>query len=111
AICKVFETIARKDVAGSKRERFELRLMPVLRRCDFSFAPNSKQQFRINPATRGANNCRSRIDLPYTRFKWLNLRRLDEIDLVQQQNVCAFDLQTGCVTQFRKTNQHVRVDD
>ena len=85
--------------------------MPVFQRCDFSLAFNSKQQFRINPAPLGTNNCRSGIDFPQLRFKRLDLRRLDEIDLVQQQDVCAFDLQTGCVAQFRKTNKHVRVDD
>ena len=29
AICKAFETIARKNFAGSECERFEFRLMPV----------------------------------------------------------------------------------
>src|SRR4029077_12221617 len=53
AICKTFETIGRKDFAGSECERFEFRLMPVFRRCDFSLSSNSKQQFRINPATLG----------------------------------------------------------
>src|SRR6266513_2387054 len=78
--------------------------------CDFSLASNSKQQLRIDPATLGANNCRGRIDFPQFRFKRLDLPRLDEIDLVQQQDVCAFDLQTGRVAEFRKTNYHVSVD-
>src|SRR6476660_2861489 len=39
AICKAFETISRKNFAGSECERFEFRLMPVFRRCDFSLAP------------------------------------------------------------------------
>ena len=43
AICKAFETIARKNFAGSECERFEFRLMPVFRQCDFSLASNSKQ--------------------------------------------------------------------
>src|SRR5215471_15787019 len=53
AICKAFETIARKNFAGSECERFEFRLMPVFRACDVSLAFNSKQQFRIDPATLG----------------------------------------------------------
>src|SRR6266446_2416375 len=36
AICKAFERIARTNFAGSECERFEFRLMPVFRRCDFS---------------------------------------------------------------------------
>ena len=111
AIRKVFEAIARKNFAGSECERLEFRLMSVLRRCDFSLASNSEQQFRVNPATLGPNNRRGRIDFPQFRFKRLDLRRLDEIDFVQQQDVCAFDLQTCCVAKFRETNEHVGVDD
>src|SRR6266480_1439331 len=111
AIGKAFETIARKNLAGSECERFEFWLMLVSRSCDFSLAFNSKQQFRINPATLGANNCRGRIDFPELRFKRFGLPRLDEIDLVQKQDVCAFDLQTGRVAEFRKTNKHIRVND
>src|SRR5512132_4300613 len=62
AICKAFETIARKNFAGNECERFEFGLMPVFQRCDFFLASNSKQQLRINAATLGANNCRGRIN-------------------------------------------------
>jgi hypothetical protein len=67
--------------------------MPVFRRSDFSLASNSKKQFRINPATLGANNCRSGIDFPQFRFKRLDLRRFDEINI-------AFD--------YRKRNRRAR---
>jgi hypothetical protein len=44
------------------------------------------------------------------RFERLDLRWLNEIDLVQEQNVCALDLQPGGVTELGETNEHVRVD-
>src|SRR5262245_5908301 len=111
ASCKFLETSARKNLVGSECERFEFMLMQVFQACDFSLASNSKQQFRINPASVGANDCRVRIDFSKFRFERLDLQRLDQIDLVQEQNVCGFDLQTSCVAQFRKTNKHVGVDD
>ena len=40
-----------------------------------------------------------------------NFRGIDEIDLVQKQDVRAFDLQAGGVTQLGEANEHVRVDD
>src|SRR5262245_22409391 len=111
AICKAFETIAGKNFAGSECERFEFRLMPVFRRCDFSLASNSKHQFQIDPATLGTNNCRGWIDFAQLDFKRLDLSRLSQINLVQEQDICAFDLQPGRVTQFWETNKHVGVDD
>src|SRR5262249_19136219 len=102
-ICKVLETITPKNFPGSECEIFELRLMLVSRLCDLSLASDSKQQFRINPTTLGTNNCRGRIDFPRFRLELLDLRRLDEIDFVQEQDICAFDLQTGGVAQFRET--------
>ena len=44
------------------------------------------------------------------RFERLDLRWLNEIDLVQEQNVCALDLQACGMTELGETNEHVRVD-
>src|SRR6266498_3589971 len=58
----------------------------------------------------GTNNCRSRVDLTQLRFECLDLPCLNEIDLIQEQNVRALDLQARGMTELGKTNEHVGVD-
>ena len=120
AIRKAFETIARENFAGSECERFEFRLMlcvvagigdPGSAGAIFLSRPipNNSSGSILQRSVRTI--AAVGLIFPQFRFKRLDLSRLDEIDLVQQQDVCAFDLQTGCVAQFRETNKHVRVDD
>src|SRR5438034_3544438 len=110
AVGEAFEAIARKCFIGTKRERLELELMLVLQTRDFLFAADAEQQFRIDLAALGANNGRCRIDFAQLRFQRLDLRSFDEVNLIQKQNVRAFDLQSGGMTEFWETNEHICVD-
>src|SRR6266516_1925337 len=111
-ICKSFKAIARKSVVRPQRERIEFELMLMLRARDF-FLPrlrDAEQQIRIDSAALGEDNCRGGVDFMQLRFERLDLRWLNKIDLVQQQNVRALDLQPGGMTELGKTNEHVGVD-
>src|SRR5206468_956812 len=109
---ETFETIARESFIGGECERFELWLVLMLGGRDLSppRLRDAEQKFRIDPTTLGENDCRSWIVVAQFPLKRLDLRRTDKIRLVQKQNVCALDLQTCGVTEFGKSNQHVRVD-
>src|SRR4029453_7799726 len=112
SVHETFEAVAGKNVVRAECERFEFWLMLMLGRPGRSLPrlPDAEQSFRIDLAPYRANNCRSRIDFAQLCFERLDLLCIDQIDLVQKQNVRALDLQTRGVTEFRETNQHVRVD-
>jgi len=71
----------------------------------------AKQKFGIGSAALCANNCRARIDFAQLGFEWFDLLRIDKIDLVQKQDIRAFDLRPGGMTQFGEANQHVCIDN
>src|SRR6266404_4263288 len=81
AVHETFETIARKNLIGIERERFEFELMLMLWSHDFFFASDAEQQIRIDPAALGADNCRGAVDFAQFRFERLDLRWLNKIDL------------------------------
>src|SRR5262245_1268662 len=76
----------------------------------FFLATDAKQKVRLDPTAVGANNRGSRINLAELRLEGLDLRWLDEIDLVQKQNVRALDLQACGVTELWETDEHIGVD-
>src|SRR6476646_489684 len=111
AICEAFERISEKGFIRTECERLELELMPMLWTREFFLASDAEQQIWVNAAAFRANNRRSRVDFTQLRFKRLDLRRLDKIDLIQKQNVRALDLQASGMAQLGETNEHIGVDD
>jgi len=58
----------------------------------------------VDPAAFSANNFGGRIDPVQFVFKRLDLRRLDEVDLVQEQDVCASICRRGVTISGKRTS-------
>jgi hypothetical protein len=105
--------MAGENVVRAECERLEFWLMFMLGRRDLFLTRlrDAEQKFGIDSAAVCANNCRVRIDFAQLGFERFDLLRIDKIDLVQKQDIRAFDLQAGGVTQFGEANQHVCIDN